>query len=311
MQSYTDYELILVNDGSSDGSLEICKEYENRNNVILINKKNGGLVSARKCGADVAKGEYVLNLDGDDFWIEESFLEKITGLIDSIPDIDLICTDFYKYCENGKLCNVKNDIELGIYEDNKLDELRSKYLYDYTKKGIFSKTIIPSIWSKVVRREIYCKCQSMIDERITKGEDVFLTFLILSRVKKLVVADISCYAYRQYDYSMMHVFKFEDTKNLKTLISCMMSNELLSKEFTNQISVYCLERYFAIIMQLAHQCNRYSIFRDECKKVEDKYLLHICKGASIKCHDSKSRAKYCTIKHWNKAMLFLLSKIHR
>lgn len=74
-QSFRDYEIILVNDGSTDSTLEICQELSKKNKSInLITKKNGGLSSARNAGIEIAKGDYLLFLDGDDFWGNYQFL---------------------------------------------------------------------------------------------------------------------------------------------------------------------------------------------------------------------------------------------
>ncbi len=74
---HDDVEIILVNDGSTDGSGKICTEYtELWNNVILINKTNGGLSDARNCGTDVAKGDYIYYLDSDD-WLAPGAIETL------------------------------------------------------------------------------------------------------------------------------------------------------------------------------------------------------------------------------------------
>ena len=67
-QTYSNLEIILVDDGSTDGSEKICDEYATQyNNVSVIHKKNGGLSSARNAGIDVAKGKYIGFIDSDDF----------------------------------------------------------------------------------------------------------------------------------------------------------------------------------------------------------------------------------------------------
>ena len=87
-QSYTDFELILVNDGSSDNSLEICKVYSQRDNrIVLIDKPNGGVSTARNVGILASKGEYITFVDSDDY-LRKDFIEAlITGVND---EIDLV-----------------------------------------------------------------------------------------------------------------------------------------------------------------------------------------------------------------------------
>ena len=75
-QTFTDFELILVNDGSTDDTLSILKEYEKKDSrIIVLEKENGGLSDARNAGMKIAKGEYIQFVDGDDF-AEDILLEK-------------------------------------------------------------------------------------------------------------------------------------------------------------------------------------------------------------------------------------------
>ena len=80
VQSFRDFELIIVNDGSKDGTSKIINYYKNINNVVVIHKENGGLVSARKKGISVAKGDYIIIVDGDD-WIDSNYLFYLNKII--------------------------------------------------------------------------------------------------------------------------------------------------------------------------------------------------------------------------------------
>ena len=94
-QSYYNKEVILVNDGSTDSSIEICKEYDLKYPYIkLINKKNGGLSDARNVGILNSTGEYILFLDSDDYWDENNFLFDLVQYIKINPNIDYI---FFRY----------------------------------------------------------------------------------------------------------------------------------------------------------------------------------------------------------------------
>ena len=95
-QTFTDFELILVNDGSKDHSLDICKEYAEKDKRIrIVDKENGGLADARNAGLDAAKGKYLEFIDADD-WIEPDLLEKcVTKLHET--DADIVIFDIYQY----------------------------------------------------------------------------------------------------------------------------------------------------------------------------------------------------------------------
>lgn len=83
-QSEKDFELIVVNDGSTDNTKSICEEYSKK--IILINKKNGGLSDARNEGVKKAKGEYIIFIDSDDFW-DKDLLKEINKSLDNNPDV--------------------------------------------------------------------------------------------------------------------------------------------------------------------------------------------------------------------------------
>ena len=77
-QTFTDYEIILVDDGSTDNSPAICDKFaKEHSNIKVIHKVNGGQSEARNLGADTANGEYIIFIDSDDFIIKNDFLEKI------------------------------------------------------------------------------------------------------------------------------------------------------------------------------------------------------------------------------------------
>lgn len=113
-QTFRDFELIVVNDGSTDSSEEIAEKTLATSNIDykIINKENGGVSSARNLGIEKAKGEYVCFLDADDWW-EPNFLERIDWLIRNYPDAGLYCSNYY-YVHNGKSV-VKLDISTGYF----------------------------------------------------------------------------------------------------------------------------------------------------------------------------------------------------
>ena len=93
-QSFTDFELLLVNDGSKDKSGEICDEYAAKDSrVRVFHKENGGVTSARKLGFDSSVGEYVLFVDSDDY-LDKDGIASLVSLSDD--DVDIIIGDSLK-----------------------------------------------------------------------------------------------------------------------------------------------------------------------------------------------------------------------
>lgn len=122
-QNYTDFELILVDDGSPDNCPAICDEYSKKDDrVVVIHKKNGGLSDARNVGIMKAKGEYVLFIDSDDFWTETTVLEKIASVIDKDnPTIVQFGHEMYFQNEDKLIEGAPRNLE--IYNGKNIEEV--------------------------------------------------------------------------------------------------------------------------------------------------------------------------------------------
>ena len=111
-QTFTDYELIVVNDGSTDDSLTVAKEALVGTGARIIDQENAGVSVARNNGVAASVGEYVCFLDADDWW-EPTFLERMNLLIDEFPEAMLWCSNYY-YVKNCKPL-VKLNIPTGYF----------------------------------------------------------------------------------------------------------------------------------------------------------------------------------------------------
>lgn len=146
-QSFKDYEIVLVDDGSTDSSGAICEDYANAysDKIKVIHKKNQGLISARRVGINEAKGEFCVFVDSDDF-VEKDLLETIEQYLCQEGDIDIVMYTF-KYYKNG----IKYPRSIEIANDGEIwDKERKKELYE---KIAFSN-IFNSIWTKAIRTSI-------------------------------------------------------------------------------------------------------------------------------------------------------------
>lgn len=157
-QNFLDYEMILVNDGSTDNSGNICDEYAKKySNIKVIHKENGGLSDARNFGIEEAKGDYLMFLDSDDFWTGTNILSDLSQII-SKKKPDLIINEISAFFEESsksiprKFQNI-NKIESSVFEDN-LDFLVKNDIYYATA---CNKTIKRSIIEK--HNLFFCKGQ--------------------------------------------------------------------------------------------------------------------------------------------------------
>lgn len=95
-QTYKDIEIILVDDGSPDDTGKLCDEYAKKDNRIkVVHKQNGGLVSARNAGYDVATGDWMMYVDGDD-WLDSDCCQVMLDAIAENPDVDIVFGNVFK-----------------------------------------------------------------------------------------------------------------------------------------------------------------------------------------------------------------------
>jgi glycosyltransferase involved in cell wall biosynthesis len=166
-QTFTDFELILVDDCSTDGSPEICEEYAKKDGRIKVihNERNIGCPQARKAGLDVACGDYILFADSDD-WLENNMLELMYNKAAS-DDLDLV------YC--------------GIYRNTDNEEYELKFPFLYNKIEIIKelatwKNFPPAVWNKLVKHEILKK---VIFPTFNVGEDVQISIQTIHYASKI------------------------------------------------------------------------------------------------------------------------------
>ena len=197
-QTYANLEIIVVDDGSTDRSGEICDLYALKDSRIkVIHKENGGLVSARKAAINVASGEYIGYVDGDD-WIGEGFYSALLSAIQQ-TDSDAVIAGFSRELFS-KTARIENALPIGIYEGKSLEKLYSSMIsYD----DFFRHGVTTYLWNKLFRAEIIKDCQISVDERISIGEDGAAVYPALLKCKRICITDNCSYHYRQREDSML------------------------------------------------------------------------------------------------------------
>lgn len=187
-QTFADYELILVDDGSKDATAGILDEYEKKDSRIrVIHKSNGGLTSARKAGAELAQGDYVAVVDGDD-WIVPNYLEKFSRAIDQ-GTADVVCCGYYE------MLGEEEKRESPVHKLNdRYGHFNREEIEQYLLPDLFR--FKPVVWSKVFRRDLYLKYQMTLDSRISMGEDGAITYLCILNANEIFLIDKCMYYYR-------------------------------------------------------------------------------------------------------------------
>lgn len=208
-QTFGDFELLLIDDGSPDSCPSLCDDYAERDHRIsVIHRENGGIVRARETGILAAAGKYICWVDGDDF-VSTELLEYLYQIIQSHGEPDMICFDYFRYDENRKphlkVSGNENSPAPGMYCKRRLEQEIYPYMLRDSRQRFTTTLIYGSVWSKCFKRELitahYCR-----DPRLKQGEDAAVVYECLFYANSVFCSDRPLYYYRQLGDSMIHSY---------------------------------------------------------------------------------------------------------
>lgn len=185
-QTYRDLEVIVVNDGSTDGSLRIMKEYAARDpRIRIIDKQNEGVAPTRNVGLKAATGDYILFVDSDD-WIEPDMVEFLVTQQQSTQADIVVCG------------SVINDTTISKEPFEKQSWDKEKAVYEFLRH----KELRGQLWNKLFRRNDVEGISFMPE--ISYGEDALFCWNVLQNIKQIVFTNKQLYHYRMNDGSISH-----------------------------------------------------------------------------------------------------------
>lgn len=275
-QTYKNIEIILVDDGSTDGSSLVCDSYEKKDNRIkVIHKKNGGLSSARNAGLDICKGEYITFIDSDDY-IERDYIETLINII-STNDADISIVNRFEV-KDGKI------IKPNYYFPLKKENINSKELIE-----MFSLDILPhEAWGKLYKSKIFDKARYKDGLKVFEDIEFILRVLAKNELKTNCDTSKYLYNYRFREDSIMNE-KFNKFWNEEILFYLDMYRNI-ENETVKESLAYCISK--KSLRNLKVVLNHYdekSIFYDtinllsnSLKEIKIKYKLIKGKKNKIK-----------------------------
>lgn len=305
-QNFSSYEIIIVDDGSTDDTLDICKKIALNNHYIkLFSKKNGGVSSARNYAINKAVGEYVIFLDSDDIYLPGS-LETIFRIIKDVKKPDLI------------LCGYKNhasSVDFGVMRIEKA-EIHSCELFSndnnlnisiifssllFSEKYTFQKYHVdyPNMrtpWAKAYRREVLIKNDIKFDEKMYRFEDGFFNMNVLFNINSIAKTELAVYGYIQNESGSI-----QPRKNivLENYYKIRAIDQFLEKQNNKELNH--LKNYFYLELLCGQIIDQLKL-GESIKAIKTKI-----KQYPISITIKKTDLRYCRM---NKKISYILYKTH-
>lgn len=301
-QTLTDFELILVDDGSTDESGNICDEYAQKDGrVIVIHKDNGGQSSARNTGLDIAQGEYVGFVDGDDYIDKEMYLHMYNLAKKSAAGI-VTC---------GYACVDELTGEGKCYPDLSADLEVSKeaFFCDYFAK--YKYYVFTSVWNKIMRRE-YFESVRFPEGRIY--EDEYVIPYLFSQAEKIYISRNTFYKYVSRNGSTLQSPYSKKQLDLLYMGADQYyfftkNSQYLQQEFAQDAFVsYYMKNYFAITLHFPQHKRELGEYRVMFRKMLPSVIVNpqICrlKKLCIALMLIIPRKAHSVVKHYFPECLF-------
>ncbi len=294
-QSYNNFELILVDDGSDDKSPFICDGYAKKDpRVIVLYQKNSGLSAARNAGIRIASGDYILFLDSDDYWDDLNALSKL------VPDLtcDVVNYGFKKYFDSsGQTANRWVSPQIKETYDA-LPSVEEKILF-LTKHSCY----LSCAWNKAVRRSLFQNNALNFREGVL-SEDIDWSARVLLTAESMALSPCDFYCYRQREYSITKSIGLRHLQDLKSNI------ELCRTFITDNISP---ERKLSYCIYLAYQAGTFfassSLVHDSSAKALVLSSESLCELLKYR-YNTKIKALYWIYRIFGIRGLYLFSKIY-
>ena len=217
-QKYNDFELILVDDGSPDNCPEICDKWAKKDSRIkVIHKENGGLSSARNAGLDIAKGDYILFVDSDDY-VESNYFDEIEKHAEK--NSLTVFTVIQKKPDGDKKREIKNlDNSFSIFD-------KSKYL-------ISSRTINSS-YAKIFDRDLIEKNNMRFGEKFVPAEDFAFSVKYLFSCEKVLVFNTAIYINDQQNLDSLSRGRKKNLINIYPVVFNAVYNDIINSKFSKK-----------------------------------------------------------------------------
>jgi len=292
-QTYTDFELILVDDGSPDGCPALCDRYAATDaRVRVIHKENNGALSARITGAQAAVGEYIVTVDSDDY-IEPTLFEDLQKTIENDP-CDIVLYNAVAFSEDTSF-PMEHTVGEGIYRGDELKALFKKFMYDADLAAVNFGNIRFALWAKAVKRPLFLKYQQEAPTVIRKGDDLAAFAPMLYHCESLASLTKAYYHYRIIPTSMMRSYSDRDIVSLTELYAYLSRH--CAEDYAVNLDMCILAMMLEHIVGIARTCDSYADFAKEHRKLLCPMLAELVNRVKTNRLRLIDRLKVSSLKH--------------
>lgn len=226
-QTITDFELLLIDDGSPDSCGEICDEYAKKDSrVRVFHQQNGGVNSARRLGFENSIGQYLMFVDPDDVLPKDALQTLLAFMVD---DVNIVC---------GTMVSFEGEILLNMGQTDTINVVKKNF--EEYRRSMFQANVLLSLCAKLYRRTILTNNVFDISREICKGQDVINGVRIaFNNNKDVLFIDKAVYYYRQHAESCVHSFMTYPEYEQKWYDTLWQSvPEMYKKEYINYLIAY-------------------------------------------------------------------------
>jgi len=305
-QTYRNCEIILINDGSTDNSLNICMEYEKKHsNIMIINQENGGPSIARNNGIKNASGKYLVFVDSDDE-IQNNMIEKMVANLEK-NQVDLVVAGVKKiFYKNSQIAQIK-EIKYQKTLLNDFDEIVNYFW------PIFDKNGFNALWNKIYKLDIIKKNNIRLDNSLNMGEDYLFNLNYIVNAKKVLISDEILYNYK-IEYNIL-TNKFEEDLFEHRMIIWNKTQETLKNnnclKDANDMKYLYVKFIYAQIIMLSHPNCTYT--KEKKKEIIDNMYNEMTKEILHKIKIKFNRYSFLAqvLKLKNKGLLLFIGEVFR
>lgn len=223
-QTYPHLEVILVDDGSSDRSCEICDKYGKSDpRVKVVHKSNGGLTSARRAGILAATGDYLIVVDGDD-WIDAETVDRLVSVINDESDTEVVLFSYTKEYSDRSVPRHIFSKDVVFDGQEAVNQSVYRRFFGLTNNELAqpeSLDYLSTLWGKLYRRDLALQGKYVHTQEVGSGEDGVFNMYALKGCKKVVYLDCPFYHYRKTAGSLTSRYRPNIIEEWKRLFAYM------------------------------------------------------------------------------------------